>query len=206
MSVYITFKDLPPWAQTICKARDMRPASIEVRVGAEHEIPPTWHDNDRRDLHAFTGEDVTTKAGAYYESLLNASPQEKAVWSGGKLRLLNANHMVLETHTYPKIARLYVHPEAMPAMLPASPELSWEERVVLTATAGLKSSYDGVSDYRRHEAMKLTGISSLLFDQARASCIGKGLLSKSKAITAKGRTALGDRYSSLYSLKDERPQ
>lgn len=83
--------------------------------------------------------------------------------------------------------------------LPAAPVgLSDDEKLVLRATRGLKSSYAGISDYRKHEltaprhwsadsAPLMTGAR---VDAARMALQAKGLLDKRNAITNAGKNAI----------------
>lgn len=87
---------------------------------------------------------------------------------------------------------LYVHPDNAVSLLPAPLDLTLEQKIVLTFTRGLKSSYAGISDYRFHEAHERTGISRQKWDDAKAQCIAQGLLNKAGAITADGKNAVGD--------------
>lgn len=86
---------------------------------------------------------------------------------------------------------IYVNPENISKMLPAPDETPWAEKVVLSATRSLKSSYAGIKDYRFREALKDTGITKPEWDQAKEALIQKGLLNKAGAITDKGRNAIG---------------
>jgi hypothetical protein len=94
---------------------------------------------------------------------------------------------------------IFVNPENMAKMLPAPDETPWAEKVVLSATRSLKSSYAGIKDYRFHEAFRDTGITKPEWDKAKESCIQKGLLNKVGAITDKGRNAIGN--ENLRTLK-----
>lgn len=67
--------------------------------------------------------------------------------------------------------------------------LSYEEKLVLEYTAGLKSSYAGIKDFRFTEANRRTGISKEAWDTAKTHLISTGHLTKAGAITVKGRNA-----------------
>ena len=97
---------------------------------------------------------------------------------------------------------IYVNPENISKMLPAPDEVPWAEKVVLSATRSLKSSYAGIKDYRFREALKDTGITKPEWDQAKEALIKKGLLNKAGAITDTGRNAIG--RTNLYQLKREK--
>ncbi len=97
---------------------------------------------------------------------------------------------------------IYVNPENISKMLPPAEETPWEEKVVLSATRSLKSSYGGIKDYRFYEASRETGITKPEWDKAKESLINKGMLNKSGAITDKGRNVIGN--VDLYQLRREK--
>jgi hypothetical protein len=88
-----------------------------------------------------------------------------------------------------------------PKYLPPTLELSRWERIVLAATRSLKSSYNGIPDYRLHEAQQETGITRDAWQMAKDALIVKGLLNKAGAITVTGKNAIG--WTSLSELKRE---
>jgi hypothetical protein len=82
---------------------------------------------------------------------------------------------------------LYVNPANInPELLPAPVELSADETTVLVYTRSLKSSYGGVSDYRRVSS----GLSTERWETAKAQLIDRGLLKKNGSITAEGKNAV----------------
>jgi hypothetical protein len=95
---------------------------------------------------------------------------------------------------------IYLRPENIRAdMLPAPVDLDWKEKVVLSATRSLKSTYAGIKNYRFHEANERTGIALVQWEVARARLIERGLLNKAGAITDEGKNAIG--WTDLSSLK-----
>ena len=86
---------------------------------------------------------------------------------------------------------IFVNPENLSKMLPSPDEVSWAEKVVLSATRSYKSSYAGAKDYRFQEALRYTGITKQEWDAAKQSLIQKGMLNKAGAITNSGRNAIG---------------
>ena len=99
---------------------------------------------------------------------------------------------------------VFVHPNNLTKMLPAPTEVNNNELIVLVATRSLKSSYGGILNYRFHEARQITGIGLISWEKARQSCIAKGLLNKSGAITDNGRNVAGNKQ--LYGMKVERAE
>lgn len=99
---------------------------------------------------------------------------------------------------------VYIHPESLFITGPKSltqgdPEFSREEKIVLAATRGLKSSYAGISNYRYHAAHRETGITLEAYEGAKTRLIEAGYLTRAGAITLKGRNAIG--LTDLYQLK-----
>jgi len=86
---------------------------------------------------------------------------------------------------------VHIHTENAVKMLPAPCEVSWAEKVVLTATRSLKSSYAGIKDYRYQEAHEATGITRAEWDAAKQALIGRRFLNVAGAITTEGRNAAG---------------
>lgn len=92
----------------------------------------------------------------------------------------------------------YVHPSNAAALLPApTAELSVYEKLVLRATASLKSSYNGqdrysmmMSEYKSRDILNgETYPTRAQWDAAKALLIEKRLLNKAGAITPAGRNA-----------------
>ena len=85
---------------------------------------------------------------------------------------------------------VWAHPSAMDRMaLPAAPELSPEESIVLYTTRAYKASYGGVSNLRQKES----GLPPEAYERAKQSLIEKRLLNKRGAITPAGRNAASER-------------
>lgn len=90
----------------------------------------------------------------------------------------------------------YVHPDNATKMLPPKVELSEHEAIVLDATCGLKSSYNGLDRYemkkRDHEYSWRGNGPFMTRDEwniARDALIAKGLLNKAGAATVAGKNA-----------------
>lgn len=94
---------------------------------------------------------------------------------------------------------IYLREENLSKLLPAPFQLTRDQRIVLAATRGLKSSYGGIKDYRFHSANRDTGIERPEWDQARAELIARGLLKNTGAISDEGHNAIG--MTSLWELK-----
>ena len=99
--------------------------------------------------------------------------------------------------------RIYVGESNLTKLLPNNVEISWEEKIVLSATRTFKSSYAGRKDNRFYEANCETGIARENWETAKANLIEKRLLNKAGAITNEGLNAIGQ--TSLYALKQAKP-
>lgn len=74
--------------------------------------------------------------------------------------------------------------------LPPAQETTDDEMIVLVYTRSNKSSYNGISNYRFHEA-KETGITLERWNAAKESLIARKLLQKNGVITPDGRNIAG---------------
>lgn len=94
---------------------------------------------------------------------------------------------------------VYVNPENLNRyMLPDSTELTRDQKIVLSATRGLKSSYAGIKNYRFSRAASIASITLEQWETAKAELISSGHLNKAGAITDDGRNAIG--RTDLYEL------
>lgn len=85
---------------------------------------------------------------------------------------------------------IFANQEDLVPLLPEKPNITEDERVVLTYTKSLKSSYAGIKNYRFYEANREVGIAEENWNKAKENLISKKLLNKAGAITAVGRNAL----------------
>lgn len=86
---------------------------------------------------------------------------------------------------------IHVHPANAPKRLAAPTEaLSEDEKTVLVHITSLKSSYNGISNFRFHEANKKTGITLERWEAAKAQLITKKLLNKAGAVTGEGHNVV----------------
>lgn len=85
-------------------------------------------------------------------------------------------------------------PSSINPMLPKTVLLTENEATVLIATRSLVSSYNGISNFRFHEANRLRGIKESDWNEAKQSLIDKKLLNKKGAITVEGKNVCPDTY------------
>lgn len=95
---------------------------------------------------------------------------------------------------------IHIPPENAANLLPAPIILTQFEKIVLVATRGLKSSYNGIKDYRYQESHIQTGITHDEWCDAVMALMNRGLLSRAGAITPKGMNAIANEQS-LMALK-----
>jgi hypothetical protein len=86
--------------------------------------------------------------------------------------------------------KAYIHPDNMTKLLPQTPELSEDEKVVLQSTRANKASYGGVKNFRFSEANRICGITLDRWNTSKETLIQKGMLNKIGAITIQGRNAI----------------
>jgi hypothetical protein len=99
---------------------------------------------------------------------------------------------------------IHVHPQGLdPRLMPENIAISTDERIVLYATRSLKSSYNGIKDFRFYEAREKTSITRERWDAAKASLISCKLLNKAGAITPKGRNAVGQSFQWPQEERDD---
>ena len=100
----------------------------------------------------------------------------------------------------------YIHPDNAPRTLPSPEEegsgLDKDQQIVLIATRSRKPSYGGISNYRYHEANRITGITPERWNAAKEALIASGHLNKRGAITPKGRNEIGS--MDFYHLKESK--
>lgn len=96
---------------------------------------------------------------------------------------------------------IWIHPSNMnPKLIPATPELSWAEKVVLCATRSLKNTYGGRTNLRFTESQEQTSITQAEWDVAVASLKEQKLLDSRGALTIEGRNAASG-LGQLFGLK-----
>ncbi len=83
---------------------------------------------------------------------------------------------------------------AITPMLPAPVDLTDDEKTVLIATRSLKSSYNGIPNYRFVEAKRARGITLERWEAAKTSLIDKKFLNKAGAITVEGKNVCPNEY------------
>lgn len=188
---HIDVKDAPDWVRRTLKGF-RKP--IKLKIGAEVSTPSNWHEANKKVLFFYNKGRVERQDGAFSDSILFSDKKERAVHDGIKVRLENADQMLLETNTYPKTATLYVHPDAMNKMISHDKdEVPKDEEIVLIATRMWKNTYGGEKNLRFKNAKRSTGITQERWDKAKENLIKNKYLTKAGALTTKGRNIAGDK-------------
>jgi len=144
----IKFEDLPEWARKeIGKhiGERKRPHTWLV-VGKVAHVGGTSSDYNRTIVIAYGKGQFKTEQGCYYESMINATPTQRAVYMGGKVELPEEGAMIQIETGYPRdYVWFYVHPNgpwAEIGRLIAGPEqlhLNPVQEAVLHMIVGLNS-------------------------------------------------------------------
>ena len=100
---------------------------------------------------------------------------------------------------------IHIHQENAAKLIPAPCELTWAEKVVLTATRSLKSSHGGKNRFQMANeeltfpAWGKIAINQAEWDATKAALIARKLLTAAGAITTEGKNAAGG--LDLYRLR-----
>ncbi len=175
----IDIKDMPNWVKNILSTHKIK-GNLSYEAVKEADIGGNWHDANVRTIYLYEKGKIKQVSGAGGVSP-NDSKEERLAKQGFKTVLV-PDRMVLVVNSYPKSAKLYVHPDAMGELLDdkIDANLSAEELLALLATKQLKSSY------RRDELSRF----GVKYDDHVAALKKKGLLSNSGGITTTGRNVI----------------
>jgi hypothetical protein len=184
----LSTKDFPDWVKKVFKENDLSFGTISVEANTEPTIGGQLIDHNVMRVFFFSGGKVVKQNAANYDTLINSTDKEKALYQGGKIKLWDEvvpgkPQMILVTHTHPKKAILYVHPNQMPKQIEdKNSDLTDDEKKVLLITKGYTSAY-------RNEYFKKYGVFTKL-DTIRDSLKSKGLLTANKALNVAGKNVI----------------
>jgi len=180
--MWIAQRDLPNWVRPILKDHGYG-KDVKIVVAEEADVPSKSFEYSVRTIYFYEKGKVGSVSGT--GSIHPLDNKASAIAKNDFKVALNRDRMVLTIDTHPKLAELFVHPDAMGGILPApnDSELSNEELLCLLITRALKSSY------RREEA-KRYGIN---YDKMVLSLKAKGLVTTNGAINKEGKNLLIDR-------------
>ena len=84
-------------------------------------------------------------------------------------------------------------------------KLDFDDFIVLLAIASFKASNMGISDYRRYQAERITGVTKSEYEMAKGHLISQGYLTRRGALKNKGKEALAAmRADKRITLRDLR--
>lgn len=184
----IALKDAPEWVKAVFKQEGTSFSSIEVEASPEPTIGHQWHDADVIKAYFYVDGKVVKQNSASYETFLVANDKERALMNGVKVKLWDEPvpgkpNMVLVTHSYPKRAELFAHPNQMPKSIEdtGSGNLTDGEIKVLLITKMYVSS--SRKEYLRSYRVKD-------YEAVKASLIKKGLMTAAGALNVKGKNTV----------------
>jgi len=188
---YVAPRDLPDWVQRVLKGKKIG-KDVAVEIGDRVVTSGNWHDANVMDVYLYDRGKVAHQMAIGGQSPWD-SGKEAQVKKGFETTL-NKEKMILITNTYPKTAKLYVHPDAMiKALDEPKQQLTPEEYMVLAITRGLKAAYGG--GYPRKEASAEYGID---YETVKAQLISKGMLNRAGAINKEGKNALASAFDNAF--------
>jgi hypothetical protein len=185
----INSKDAPQWVQDAIKTHlDKKNAQIYVNIGTQVKLAGNIYDYCRTVVVIECAGEQKTMESSYYDSLMNATKEEKAIYQGGNLTL-QPDCMILEMVTPPHPhATLWVHPINWNKMIaPPATDLSPREKAILVTIRTLISSARQ-EDFRRFRVTQEEF--DILFD--------KGYIDRRRSITLKGKNAIEGTHSVNY--------
>jgi hypothetical protein len=165
---------------------DYKGDKLEVVYGVKSMSLRSYWDGPSRSYFA-----VVRLADGAAKDAPDSHPFFDAKYEGVDDFVIPAGFVVVERRYFGQSQYITVHvPGEAPLLVaPSSEPLTDDEKLVLIATAALKSSYAGISDYRAKELQE-RGLSMARITAARESLKAKKLLNKAGAITPDGRNAI----------------
>ena len=186
---YVSPRDLPDWVKKVLKSHKIA-KDVEVEITDKVSTSGNWHDANVMDVYLYDRGKVAHQHAIGGQSMFDTG-KEAQIKKGFQTRLTK-DKMILITNTYPKVAKLYVHPDAMiKALDEPKQDITDEEYMVLVITRGLKASYQG-RPLRKDTAAEY-GID---YETVKAQLISKGLLNRNGAINKNGRNVLIAKFDS----------
>ena len=190
-SKYVSPRDLPNWVQGVLKSHRIG-SDIEVIIGDKVNTSGNWHDANVMDVYLFDRGKIKSQKAIGGQSMFDRGA-EAQVKRGFETKLTR-DKMILITNTYPKSAKLYVHPDAMlKALDEPKQDITDHEYLVLAITRGLKASYQG-RPLRKDTAAEY----DVDYDTVKQQLISKGLLNRNGAINKNGKNALIAKFDNAF--------
>jgi len=181
--IEIPFKDAPAWVQEAWK--QLHPGSIprvKVYRTTVARIDPPFFEYAVRDIIAHKAGRTMSKYVPSYESLLAATPEEKALYFGGAVKL-GPDEMIAVMDYWGdrfKSIDLYVHPAAYEPPKLIAPSLTDRQMKILGTIRAYTSAY-------RKEVFEANRVTQMELDELQRL----GLIDRRGAITVLGRNVVG---------------
>lgn len=155
---------------------------VKVEACEKCHVGTSWHDANRTDVTVIdlSQDKIQTVDGCYYDSYVNMSTHERALYHGIDIPISHRDLWVIEFNSYPKSAHIYCHPDNISKLIPADLPLTLHQKVVLNITRGY------ISSYRLEEARRF-GIGKHKWESVKAQLIVMGLMMSNGALTTKGK-------------------
>lgn len=172
----VELSDLPQWAQReLQRVMPNRRPHCYIEPCAVASIGGVWHEQCRRWVTGYHNGELKRGASCYYDSLLNATAEEQAMYFGGKITL-PIGGALLVISSYPRTATLYINPADAPPVIepPVNSDLSDFELAVLYNHVCLNSR-------GRKEAFWRYGINKTEYKAAVTKLAALGYIKVNKA-------------------------
>jgi len=155
---------------------------VKVQVGTEFTVGTSWHDCNRTDVTVLdlANDKTQTVQGGYYNSYVNMSRDERALYHGVKVPITTPDIWILEFNTYPKSVTVYCHPDCIAKLLPAELPLTRNQQIVLYITRSL------ISSARAEEARRFK-IGKQELETIKSQLQILGLMTKAGSLTIAGK-------------------
>lgn len=102
--VEVELSDMPAWVKAEVASTIKHKRNLVCRIHPVDEfavVGHTWHDNARQIIVARRADgEMKRVSGGYYDSILNFTPAQRAVYDGGKIRLPGEGGQVLRMCIY----------------------------------------------------------------------------------------------------------
>lgn len=185
--LHLSLRTCDEWVRGVVHTAhpDYKGDKLEVVYGVQSMSLRSYWDDGSRSYFA-----VVRLSDGASQTAPDSHPFFDKGYKGVDEFVIPAGFVVVERRYFGQSQYITVHvPGEAPLLAAPSEPLTDDEKLVLIATAGLKSSYAGISDYRAKE-LRERGLSAARIEAARNSLKEKKLLNKAGAITPDGRNAI----------------
>lgn len=195
--IKIPFREAPDWVRD--EWNRLHPGSrpqVSVYRTEVAKISEPVFDYAVRDIVAHKGNQTLSKYVPSYESLLSSTPEQKALYFGGAVRLAPDEAIAVMDFWGDRFKNieLYVHPSAYEPAKMVAPQLTERQLEILAAFRAYTSSYRG----EKFEENKVTPTEI-------AELQNMGLVTRGNAITTLGRNVVGSHEPFKWHFPETEP-